>query len=148
VFGFSVNEKNNSPTIEINSINLEFEKEDGSLLSFSLGDNQIVIDDFHSGSSHAEAQLQIDLGFDILQEWTSATSKNMSYAFSMNNGTNGPEKFFVSNVFSTAPPVSYLTNISPVPLPAAAYLLLSGLVALGGMRIMTPIIRLFSADQL
>ncbi|MDG2077930.1 MAG: hypothetical protein P8J26_00285 [Pseudomonadales bacterium] len=93
VFGFSANERNNSPELTITSINLGFEKEDGSLVSFSLGDNQINISDFHPGNSHAEAQLQIDLGFDMMREWSNTTSKKMSYSFNISNGSNGPEKF-------------------------------------------------------
>ena len=74
-------------------VDLGFEKEDGSLVSFSLGDNQINISDFHPGNSHAEAQLQIDLGFDMMREWSNTTSKKMSYSFNISNGSNGPEKF-------------------------------------------------------
>ncbi len=130
VFGFSANERNNSPELTITSINLGFEKEDGSLVSFSLGDNQINISDFHSGNSHAEAQLQIDLGFDMMQEWSNTTSKKMSYSFNISNGSNGPEKFFISNVFTSAPPVNYITSMSTIPLPAPAWLFGSALAGL------------------
>ena len=65
VIGFPANEKNNSPDTKINSLNCGFEREHETLISFLLGDNRIVIIDFHSGSSYTAIQLPIDLSFNF-----------------------------------------------------------------------------------
>ena len=75
VFGFSANEKNNSAEITISRLERAFEEQHESLAGFSAGDNQIVIRDFHSGSSHTAVQLQIDLDFEIIRNGVTPLQK-------------------------------------------------------------------------
>ena len=50
---------------EIVQIHCGFEREHETLISFLLGDNRIVIIDFHSGSSYTAIQLPIGLSFNF-----------------------------------------------------------------------------------
>lgn len=131
VFGYSANQKNNSPVVSITALSFSFQREDGSVDEYALADNQLQLFDFNSGSSLAEAEIQIDLGFDFMQEYAADSVADLTITASMSNNNNGPDRLFLSSAFTGSPLTTYqtsLTTVSEVPLPASFLLFCSGIL--------------------
>jgi hypothetical protein len=131
VLGFSANESGNNNSVSITQLDIELERADGSSQFFTLGQDSITISDFNSGNSTAEAQLQLDLGFDFLQEYTSTSNRDLIIQAQLSGNTGGQDRLFLSSAFTANPLITpSFQQQSAVPLPASSWLFISALAGL------------------
>lgn len=131
VFGFSANESGNNGSVSITQLDIELERADGNSQFFTLGQDSITIADFNSGNITAEAQLQLDLGFDFMQEYTSTSNRDLIISAQLSGNTSGQDRLFLSSAFTANPLITpNFQQQSLAPLPASSWLFISSLAAL------------------
>lgn len=131
VFGFSANESGTNGSVSITQLDIELERPDGNSQLFTLGQDSITIADFNGGNSTVEAQLQLDLGFDFMQEYRSTSNRDLIISAQLSGNTGGQDRLFLSSAFIANPLVTpSFQPQSLVPLPASSWLFISSLAAL------------------
>lgn len=116
VFGYSANQTGSNSSLTVNALSIGIEQSNGSTQSFLLGANTVTIIDFRLGNSLAEAQFQIDLGYDFLSVFDSDSNENITISASLTGNDNGADRIFLSSAFTAN---AYTPDPSPVPVPAS-----------------------------
>jgi len=132
VFGFSANEKQvggQDAAVTITQLDMSFGRSGQAASVFSLTPDNIIVVDFNGGNSLAEAQVQVNLDFDFMAEYSSASTELFQITASFSGNTNGSDRLFLSTGFTSSPLVP--VESATVPLPGAMWLFVfaaSGLV--------------------
>ncbi len=104
VFGFATNESggNNSP-VSITQLDMTFQRPSAADFTVSLDagmDNTIVVDDFQSGISNAEAKIEVEVPFDFMAEYSTTSTEQFTISATLVDESGGFELFFLDAGFT------------------------------------------------
>ena len=107
VFGFGLNENNGSNYVNIQDLVMTLEVPNSSDQSYSLDsneDNTVIVANTAQGANTAEAQVQVNLGFDFMTVYNASSTEEFYIQSTIDDTTDGFEIFFLSGAFTAYPP--------------------------------------------
>ena len=114
VFGFSANERGKFNYVSFKHLQIDIERQDGSVQVFDLGGTKVKVKDQIAGKRSADALFQINLGFEFMQEYAKSSTRMMVIRAQLQDNTGRADRLFLSGQY-TAHPLVDPPAIVPVP---------------------------------
>lgn len=126
VFGFGLNESGQTGNnyVNIDELNMTFNRASNSPETFSLGSGPITVFNYEQGQTTAEARIAVDLGFDFMQEYSTSSEELFTISSAISNTSDGFEIYFLSSGYTA----------TVVPEPVSSTLFIVGAATLGFRR--------------
>ncbi len=109
-FGFALNESGpvGSNWIMITELDMSFDRPGGGIDTFSLSPDSIQIYNYHQGQNTSEAIIALELGFDFMTEYSSASIEDFTIFSTIESTSDWFELYILSSAFTEIPEPSLL----------------------------------------